>query len=293
MNFAENSRTLVRWGLYPTLWALLAFIYLGLHGETIGARQSWGLIVGILLTSLLILEQLVPYEKRWAMTWRSFLDDTKYLIINGGTLGLFSAFLALFAITISGDLTGPASNWPFWLQLSAILIGFEIVQYSIHRVQHEMKGRFGSFMWRTHVAHHLPERLYIAMHVAGHPINAILTQGAAIIVPIWLMGYDQSVVTLFLMINTMHGLISHFNVDMRMGWVNYIFVGPELHRYHHSANLDESKNYGATISLLDQIFGTFVYNPGTPPARLGVHKPDAYPVYGEVRKVMGLPLKSE
>ncbi|MGO7033949.1 sterol desaturase family protein [Rhizobium ruizarguesonis] len=69
-------------------------------------------------------------------------------------------------------------------------------------------------------------------------------------------------------------MISHFNVDLRLGWANYIFVGPEVHRYHHSADVNEAKNYGATLTLWDQIFGTFVFHPGLAPQDLGV-SPDA------------------
>ena len=94
---------------------------------------------------------------------------------------------------------------------------------------------------------------------------------------------------MFLMINGMHGLISHFNVDIRMGVANYLFVGPELHRYHHSANVDESKNYGATLSIFDQLFGTFVYNPGKAPKELGVDPATGLPAYERFFAVLKLP----
>ena len=49
-------------------------------------------------------------------------------------------------------------------------------------------------------------------------------------------------------------------MDIRAGWFNYLFVGTELHRFHHSASLTESKNYALTLSFIDIIFGTFYYN---------------------------------
>lgn len=36
-----------------------------------------------------------------------------------------------------------------------------------------------------------------------------------------------------------------------MGWMNHVFIGPELHRYHHSADFNEAVNQGATLSLFD------------------------------------------
>jgi sterol desaturase/sphingolipid hydroxylase (fatty acid hydroxylase superfamily) len=80
-------------------------------------------------------------------------------------------------------------------------------------------------------------------------------------------------------------------VDVRAGWLNYLLVGPELHRYHHSAALSESRNYGATLPLFDLLFGTFVYRPGTFPERLGVAEPASYPRSERFWEVMWLPFR--
>jgi sterol desaturase/sphingolipid hydroxylase (fatty acid hydroxylase superfamily) len=44
-------------------------------------------------------------------------------------------------------------------------------------------------------------------------------------------------------------------------WLNYIFITPEIHRWHHSAEVPNghkfSVNYGLDIILWDQIFGTY------------------------------------
>jgi hypothetical protein len=45
------------------------------------------------------------------------------------------------------------------------------------------------------------------------------------------------------------------------GLLNYLFVTPEVHRWHHSAEVPEgygySCNYGVEFSFWDMIFGTF------------------------------------
>ena len=129
------------------------------------------------------------------------------------------------------------------------------------------------------------------MHAVFHPINGLIIQGLAITLPIWLMGYQDKVVTMFLVINGMHGLISHLNVDVRMGWFNYLFVGPELHRYHHSARINESKNYGATLSIFDVLLGTFVYRAGVPPKDLGVFPETGLPGYENTLAVLKMPFQ--
>jgi sterol desaturase/sphingolipid hydroxylase (fatty acid hydroxylase superfamily) len=236
-------------------------------------------------------EFLVPYQKRWSMTWRSLWADLKFVALNGTFIGLTSATLALFAISMSEQSQGPATDWPYLIQLVCCLLTFEAVNYTIHRTMHEARGRTGRFLWRTHAAHHLPPRLYLVMHAVGHPLNGIIIQVFALILPVYLMGYDQTVVTFFLMINGMHGLITHFNVDVRMGWANYIFVGAELHRYHHSADVNEAKNYGNTLSIFDLAFGTFVYRPGTPPETLGVDEAEGFPPYERTFQVISMPFR--
>ena len=93
----------------------------------------------------------------------------------------------------------------------------------------------------------------------------------------WILGFDPLAVLAYGSVIALHGTISHFNVDMRMGWLNYIFVGPELHRYHHSAASHEAVNYGATLSLFDLLAGTFLYRPGVAPLALGLKQEDGYP----------------
>lgn len=286
-----GMRKLVRWGLYPFSWAILLGGFHLMWTTALEPRSIWGGSVAILASVFLICEFALPYERRWAMTFASFWADVKFAAINSLFVGGLSALLALFTIRISGTLAGPAHDWPPQFQLLACLLIFEAINYTLHRAMHELRGPLGRWLWKSHAAHHLPPRLYLVMHAVFHPINGLIIQGLAITLPIWLMGYQDKVVTMFLMINGMHGLISHFNVDVRMGWFNYLFVGPELHRYHHSARIDESKNYGATLSIFDVLLGTFVYHPGVPPKDLGVFPETALPGYENTLAVLKMPFQ--
>ncbi len=75
------------------------------------------------------------------------------------------------------------------------------------------------------------------------------------------------------------------------GWLNYIFVGTELHRYHHSADVSEARNYGATLSVFDRLFGTFVYHPGLPPQALGFDASTGLPACERTFAVLALPFR--
>lgn len=282
-------RSFVRWGLYPLSWACLLGLNHLAHTSSLALREAWVLLIVILLLLYCVVERWVPYRQRWSMTRRSFLADLQYLVGNGVFISVTSSALALWGISMSEQSVGSASQWPLLLQLVVCLLMFEALQYGLHRATHEARGRVGRFLWNIHVAHHLPNKVYIVMHVAGHPLYQLLMQSVVIILPIWLMGYDQSVVVFFLMMNSMHGLISHINADVRMGWMNYVFVGPEQHRFHHSADINEAKNYGIVLSVYDQLGGTFEYHSQRIPKALGVHNALQYPSYKNIWQVWKLP----
>ena len=285
----QNARVVVRYGLYPLSWAAILTGTYQIWTTEADPRKIAPIVTGSLLALYFLIEFALPYEKRWAMTWRSFLSDLKYIAVNGATGALLTIGLGVFAITISGELSGPARQWHPAIQLSVCLLVYEAIYYSMHRAMHESRGRFGEFLWRTHAAHHLPSRLYLVMHGVFHPLNSILVRVIAMILPIWLLGFEPKVVAMFAMISGVHGSISHFNVDIRAGWMNYLFVGAELHRYHHSADVSEGKNYGSVLSIYDLIFGTLVYRPGIPPKELGVRDEQGLPPYESALKVMMMP----
>jgi sterol desaturase/sphingolipid hydroxylase (fatty acid hydroxylase superfamily) len=86
-------------------------------------------------------------------------------------------------------------------------------------------------------------------------------------------------------------IISHFNVDARAGRLNFLFIGTELHRNHHSADFAEAKNYGSVLSIWDLLFGTFRYAPGRRPSALGVRPEPGVPRSEEVLRVLAYPFR--
>ena len=290
---SQTFRTIVSWTLYPFSWVLLLVLYFGADRGLYSLAVAPSILGASLIILYLICEQVVPYEEKWQMTWKSFLSDLKYLVSTSAFSAIFSAAMGYLAITSAGSENGFASHWHFMVQLAACLLIYDAINYSIHRAMHEGSGKFGRFLWMVHAAHHLPPKVYVMMHAVFHPLNVLTNTVLVMILPIWLMGYNPHVIALFVMINSLNGLISHFNVDVRMGWLNYIMVGTELHRYHHSADITEAKNYGSNVPWFDMLFGTFVYRPGVPPKNLGVAPEAGLPDYGDYAKVLALPFRAD
>lgn len=276
------------------LYPLLLFLAIGSFFAAI--RLDWDLkivltgMAGTRFVVLLVVEFVYPLKTEWKMTKRSFWRDIRYMAIGGGLIGVIQLGLQLLALDLSSHTSGLLSNMPILVGTVVSMVVFEFFQYWYHRISHEGKNPLSKWLWKSHVAHHLPEEVYLLMHPVFHPINLILTQ-VVIQGSLLLVGARPESILLFNSLMGLQGLFSHLNVEVKAGWLNYVFIGTELHRYHHSAKLDEAKNFGALLSIWDLIFGTFEYHPERVPERLGVVSPESYPESHSLLKVMALPFQ--
>jgi sterol desaturase/sphingolipid hydroxylase (fatty acid hydroxylase superfamily) len=282
----------VMWLTWPLLFAINIFAIV--HAIMFGWDVSivLGALAGGVAATLIGLEFLYPMDERWRMTWETFTRrDLKYFAVNGLTGAATNFLVGAAGIAIAQGNQGPLSDWPLWLSVPAAILVFDFLQYWQHRWSHEADTPLKLFLWKTHAAHHLPEQVYVLMHPAGHPLNLIIIQGLLRVPLFYVLGLSPEAVFAVTAIIGLQGLIGHCNVDIRAGWFNYIFAGNELHRYHHSADVGEAKNFAVALSFIDILFGTFVYRPGVPPARLGVAEPETYPQSREVLRVMMIPFR--
>lgn len=224
------------------------------------------------------------------MTWPSFRRDLKYMAVNGGVAGLLKFGLGWLALDLSRFNTGLVTGMPMAVEFLGVLLTFEFFQYWYHRLSHEGRGRFGAWLWKVHVPHHLPDKVYLLMHPVGHPINFVVSL-TIVQLPLVVLGARQETLFLFNALMGLQGLVSHFNVDIKAGPLNYLLVGTELHRFHHSAEIDEAKNYGVLTPVWDLVFGTFSYHPRRLPRALGVAQPQDYPASTKIGQVLALPFR--
>ena len=71
------------------------------------------------------------------------------------------------------------------------------------------------------------------------------------------MRVSGEVVSAYFVFYAVNGFYQHSNADLRLGWLNWLVSGPELHRWHHSVLPKESdRNFGNNLILWDVVFGT-------------------------------------
>jgi sterol desaturase/sphingolipid hydroxylase (fatty acid hydroxylase superfamily) len=300
---------LISYGLYPFLLAtVIAVTYLSVRLNW-NFKSVYGATTVFILATLMITERFFPLSKDWSMTGKSFFRDLRYILLVGPTIGLTKAAVGFFIIHYSETHSGPLANMPVALAAIAYLIVFEFFQYWFHRFSHSNKGPVGRFLWKAHVAHHLPDRVYVLMHAVFHPVNALLS---TLIIQLTLiqLGISPAAALAATLMIDLQSLISHFNVDIRAGFFNYIFIGTETHRLHHAAAeipasdsieastsktesaIDRTRNFGNTLAIWDLVFGTFRYQPGINPKRLGIDHPESYPRSEQILSVLALPWRS-
>jgi sterol desaturase/sphingolipid hydroxylase (fatty acid hydroxylase superfamily) len=280
----------IRHAFYPLLLVatLLLFAVALAHAWNLATVFAW--MAGARLALLLAVEFLHPARPQWRMTGQSFRRDLKYMAVNGGLAAALKWGFGWLALDFSRLNTGLVTGMPAVVEFFAVLLTFEFFQYWFHRISHEARGPLGAWLWKVHVAHHLPDKVYLLMHPVAHPLNFVLSL-AIVQLPLVTLGARPETIFLFNALMGLQGLVSHFNVDIQAGPLNYLLVGTELHRFHHSAHLDEAKNFGVLTPFWDLVFGTFRHDGRRLPARLGVVDPGAYPASTAIGQVLLLPLR--
>lgn len=276
---------------YPlALVGTLAFIHAETQGLLGPLGKAYPLYLLVLISAMLALERIAPMRREWGMTMQSFLHrDLPMLVVNGATIAATTYAVTWLAQQHTGLL--PLHTWGLPWQAEAVcaLLLSDFLWYWVHRYSHEGTGWFGRWLWKTHAIHHLPGEVYVFMHAVAHPINTAYVR-VILMLPAILFGFSAEAVFAASVFNGFQGLVSHFNVDARAGWFNRLFIGTELHRFHHSANVDEAKNYAATVSIWDQLFGTYRL-PSPAPEMLGVVDREHYPQDLQWGKILSIPFR--
>lgn len=251
-------RNLLRVAAFPLL-----FGGAGIVAWTAYSADAVTWLMPLLIVSVLVLtvglERVIPY----AQQWNKGPGTAEDLVYVGTTSAFVSVAegavwaLALGLLPLLGfGLNASASLWPdAWPVLGQVFLALAIgdaLPYLYHRASHESAG----FLWRVHAIHHAPERLHALNFARFHPVNAFLT-AALTLLPLALLGAPPPILFTAAVLHNAHGVLSHANVDFRLGPLNAVFSMAELHRWHHARDPRLANgNYGATLLLWDWIFGT-------------------------------------
>lgn len=280
---AKHSKITLIWIVFP----LTAIIYTSYKFLTVGAEYknlipSFGLLSTYFV--MVMMEAFFKYEKGVKQTKfliRDVTSNSIHLFVTGPVGRIFMVPIIAFTLqeTLGRGLifAERMDAGPIWLQAILVFLFYSFMRYSIHYYQHHNK-----YLWELHSYHHAVSDIQASNTLVSHPLDYFLRN---IVPPIILgvMGFHLTSIMIATTIIGTFAVFSHCGAGLRAGWLNHIFVTPELHRWHHSKIIPEghkySVNYGVGVILWDRIFGTY-YLPkknGVPlqPERLG--HPSGYP----------------
>lgn len=274
----------MRRALSYTWWPLLFLVSV--------ATTYWGVVNGMtvlvfnvtylaLAVAIAVLERVMPHEEAWLKNDGQVVPDIAHTVLNKGI-----AQVLVVTVTFMGfaELAAPAAGawWPeqapFVVQLALGLVIAEFGLYWKHRLAHEWPP-----LWRFHAVHHSVTRLWFLNTGRFHLVDTLT--GLLVGMPVLLLlGAPKEIMIMVSAVTAVIGILTHSNVEMRCGWLNYVFNTPELHRWHHSKVLVEgNSNYGENLMLFDQLFGSFYNSSRRPPRDIGIRYPMPATFWGQLK----------
>ena len=274
---AKSVARISRYLVVPVVFAGFYALRIVTQGQPIDRWLPKWYTVAI-IAGMIVLERIVT--NRRAVSQRSVLTrDILSSVVNVYFSAAVTGMLLLPIISpipeyFLGRNTVVASTeqlGALWFQVPVVLVLVSFFRYWMHRWQHS-----NAFLWKLHSYHHSVTDLQGTNTYVSHPIDWAL-RNAVVFILLGLVGFDPQAMLIAVPATTVSGVFSHCGADVKGGVLNYLFVTPEVHRWHHTAAVPEgygySVNYGVEFAFWDILFGTF-YLPQRdgqtqPPERIG------------------------
>lgn len=230
------------------------------------------LISFLAIGAVFLSERLMPYRKDWNRTSSNFWSDALFTnvllpMISKTTEITLSVAIGLFLSQhLRSELSAFwPSSMPLLVQLVLALLICEFLFYWVHRWGHTV-----ALFWKFHSVHHVVDKVYWNNAGRFHPLDLFVSLFVYFL-PLAVFGVGAELMTLFLLVNAVTGLLEHANVDFDAGKLNRFFNTAQLHRWHHSTVVKESStNFGKVLSVWDQVFGSYFLPEGRRVKTVGV-----------------------
>lgn len=251
-------------GMTGMAFTLLALTLAGNGIKPVMAEQSpyyFGLdffVLRLLLTGLVFIpfESFFPHRIKQGIFRYEWREDLFYYFISSMMVQLLTWLSlmpanTLFAITSWSTFRAWVAALPFLVQLFAIMALTDLVQYWVHRMFHRVP-----FLWRFHAVHHSAQCMDWMAGARMHFLEILVLRGTTVI-PMIILGFDQSAVNAYLLIVYLYATFVHSNLGFRFGFLEKFLVTPRFHHWHHGIEREAiDVNFSVHFPLYDILFGT-------------------------------------
>jgi sterol desaturase/sphingolipid hydroxylase (fatty acid hydroxylase superfamily) len=255
-------RTFVKYYYFPATMLITVLFSIWIVESQLSKSLAIFTFVTSLFFLVLLSEQLFPYKEKWKGLGREELKDVVHSLLGtnlGTVLGsVFNTFIAATIIQYSSVLDG-FNLWPIQIHMSfqvlILIVLSDFGRYWQHRLHHKY-----SSLWLFHELHHSDKKLNVFKASRSHIVERFVQQ-ICMYLPLIIIGVNQDALFYFLMINSVLGLFTHANMDIRCGWFENVLMTPRNHKIHHSKDMVEgNSNFGSFTVIWDRIHGTFIHS---------------------------------
>lgn len=276
LNFVRNTNK--RLGATAWFFILLAIMFGGPNVEvkefasdTPYIGLDW-FILDLLGSTLIfiVIEKLLPHRKDQKILRSEWRGDLNHFFVNhliiGFVLLVTNHFVHYgFGWAVSSTVQGYIEQTSFLVQLFLIILVADLMQYWVHRAYHEIP-----LLWRFHGVHHSAKEMDWLAGSRQHILEILVTR-SLVLTPIFVLGFSQQIISLYVIIVGLQAVFNHANVRVKFGWLKYFMVTPQFHHWHHASDKAAiDRNYAAHFSFLDYAFGTAVKGQKEWPQAYGV-----------------------
>ncbi|MFM8757535.1 MAG: sterol desaturase family protein [Limnohabitans sp.] len=237
------------------------------------------LLVGLIQIALMLV-LIGPMQRLWPAEaqhdHRAVRTDVLYTLIH--RLGLFklAMFFSLDALFEQGlgllraqgmptwhlDGLWPGVTDQAWVSFVLYLVLFDLVQYWIHRGQHQLR-----WWWALHALHHSQRQMTMWSDNRNHLLDDMLT-GLVIAAVAALVGVGPGQFVALLALSQLSENLQHANLRLWFGrWGERLWVSPRFHRRHHAIGIGHETvqgerrvpggcNFGVLLPWWDMLWGT-------------------------------------
>ncbi len=213
------------------------------------------------ITSFLIifaLEQSIPKIK-YPKKWPRFIHNFLLVAVDNLLLRILFPLLAVaWADKIWEHSLSPiaVADWlPWYLEIPIGIALMDLVIYFQHKLTHHLP-----ILWRFHALHHADPHIDVSSALRFHPVEILFSMLYKFFF-IFLFGISAESVLFFEILLNSSAMFNHGNFRIPEKWdryLRYLIVTPDMHRIHHSTDLEESNsNFGFCLSLWDRLFSTY------------------------------------
>jgi sterol desaturase/sphingolipid hydroxylase (fatty acid hydroxylase superfamily) len=134
-----------------------------------------------------------------------------------------------------------------------LFVAQDLLYYVFHRCSHRVR-----WLWAAHVVHHSSERMNFSTAFRQSLMYPIAGMWLFWI-PLAVLGFPPKQIVAIVLINLGFQFFVHTQAIGKLGWLEYVFNTPSIHRVHHARNdryID--RNYAGVLVIWDRLFGSYV-----------------------------------